>query len=569
LVLLTAAAIFALLWMLTEPDEAPPLEPVAYDALPGWTDDDQSEALAAFLRSCPKLGGDTRFKDACAEARALGEGASETEARAFFEAHFTPHAVGGPEGLVTGYYEPELEGSRERNSRFNVPVYARPDDLVAITDDLKRARYNNRLTALRDSGTERVPYYTRQEIEEGALAGRGLELLYLEDPVDAFFLHVQGSGSVRLTDGGRVRLGYAGKNGHPYSSIGRVLVERGELSKDQASMQGIKAWVREDPERGRELLWENRSFIFFRELLAGQAEEGPVGAQGVTLTAGRSLAVDASFHALGLPVYVVAPELRPEGEPFQRLMIAQDVGSAIKGMQRGDIFFGTGEDAGRVAGTTRHAVRFYVLLPKANASAGSWPYHAAMTKRGKDSKEKQNLSAEDVALWREVAHSILPLAKTRPPGTKPSVEPAAKSSPPRKKPAAEAVPAPKTSHRPQESSLDRRALRQLETGKQAIEARLDLHGMRQTQAHRALGAFLRQAQANGHRHALIITGRGREEQATGFYDAEERGILRRAVPRWLQEPEFAGFIVSFSPAPRRLGGEGALYVRLRRKGKTA
>jgi membrane-bound lytic murein transglycosylase A len=297
----------------------------------------------------------------------LGEGLGPDAARAFFETRYTPHRIEGcrEPGLVTGYYEPEVEGARERGGRFQVPVYGRPDDLVPLTPDTMRARFNDRLTSMRQTAEGLVPYYTRGQIDDGALAGRGLELLYLDDPVELYFMQVQGSGRVRFVDGSTLRLGYSGKNGHPYTSIGRLLIERGLLPSGAASMQGVKAWLRADPARGGALMAENESYVFFRTLGVDEGCHGPLGADGAALTPERSLAVDASYHRLGTPIFVTAPDLvTPEGAPFRRLMIAQDVGSAIRGPERGDIFFGSGEAAGAIAGTTKAAARFTLLLPK-------------------------------------------------------------------------------------------------------------------------------------------------------------------------------------------------------------
>jgi membrane-bound lytic murein transglycosylase len=205
---------------------------------------------------------------------------------------------------------------------------------------------------------------SREEIDKGALAGKGLELVYL-DPVELFFMQVQGSGRVRLPDGTHLRLGYATKNGHPYTSIGKKLVELGEDKPKSMTMQGIKDWLRADKERGNKMMWENKSYVFFRLLDGKEGEDGPIGAQGVSLTPGRSLAVDPSFHALGLPVFVEAPAMKGDGAPFRRLMIAQDVGSAIKGVERGDIYWGSGDDAGAIAGKTLAPAEFIVLLPNA------------------------------------------------------------------------------------------------------------------------------------------------------------------------------------------------------------
>jgi membrane-bound lytic murein transglycosylase A len=347
------------------PVEAVHLTPIDFTEIDGWQEDDQSAALAALLRSCRAAG--TAALPPCAFAMTLGETASRDVARAFFEAHYTPHRIGsGAEpGLVTGYYEPEFFGARTRGRRFQVPVHGRPGDLVPIAPDLERARFNDRLTSMRQTPEGLVPYYTRAEIDGGALSGRGLELLYLDDVVELFFMQVQGSGLVRLREGGSVRLTYVGKNGHPYTSIGKLLVERGELASGAASMQAVKEWLRADVARGRRLMAENASYVFFRELDADEGCDGPLGAEGVALTARRSLAVDAAVHALGTPIYVTAPDLiTPECAPFRRLMIAQDVGSAIRGPERGDIFWGCGEAAGAIAGGTLAAARFIVLLPK-------------------------------------------------------------------------------------------------------------------------------------------------------------------------------------------------------------
>ena len=344
-------------------DQTIRLKPVSFAEIKGWAGDDHAAALRAFIKSAhadPEL----PYGDA---AILLGDGVSREAARKFFEDLYTPHVVedSGETGLVTGYYEPEVNGSRERGGKFQVPVYRRPDDIVLVKPDLLRALYNDGHSVRRRKGEELVPYYTRAEIEAGALEGRGLELLYLDDPVELFFMQVQGSGRVRLPDGSWVRLGYAAKNGHRYTSIGKLLAERGEKPPQGLTMEGLKWWLRADPARGLALMHENRSYVFFRELPEAEAGEGPVGAQGVPLTPGRSLAVDTAYHKLGTPVFVAAPDLATaEGRPFRRLMIAQDVGSAIRGKERGDIYWGSGDDAGAIAGSTKEKARFYILLPK-------------------------------------------------------------------------------------------------------------------------------------------------------------------------------------------------------------
>ena len=344
-------------------DEPINLKPVTFAELDGWREDNHAAAFRALLKSChadPEL-------PFCAAAILLGENVSGEAARIFFEDLYTPHVIEGSDtpGFVTGYYEPEVQGSRTRGGKFQVPVYRRPDDLITLAPDTERARFNDRVTGMRQTPEGRVPYYTREEIGAGALSGRGLELLYLDDEVELFFMQVQGSGRVRLADGSSVRLGFAGKNGHPYTSIGKLLVERGEGTPDKTTMAGVKAWLRADLMRGRAVMEENRSYVFFRALDGEEGRDGPLGAEGVPLTPGRSLAVDTEYHRLGLPVFVTVPGLTTqEGQPFRRLMIAEDVGSAIRGPERGDIFWGSGAAAGAIAGSTRHAARFYVLLPK-------------------------------------------------------------------------------------------------------------------------------------------------------------------------------------------------------------
>lgn len=354
-------------------------EPVAFADLPAWSKDDHLAAFRAFTKSAPALGHGVRHVSGktciasetliSAVLRAAAEADRITTpeaARAFFEAGFVPHRLvhRGAEGLLTGYYEPVLAGSRTREGPFRIPVYRRPPDLENLVAEEERGALAGGLThACRAPDGGLVPYATRAEIEGGCLAGQGLELVWLADPVDAFFMHIQGSGRIRLPDGELIRVTYDGKNGHPYTSIGRYLIDAGLFAANDMSLDALKAWLTADPERGRAVMHENKSFVFFREL----AGDSPLGALSIPLSPGRSLAVDTAFHAIGTPVYVTAPELNPWGgtDGFNRLMIAQDVGSAIRGPERGDIFFGSGDEAGRWAGTTKHAGRFLVLLPRA------------------------------------------------------------------------------------------------------------------------------------------------------------------------------------------------------------
>lgn len=352
---------------------------ISFADLPGWGDDDHLAAFLAFVKSARAViraaSGGTSEKTKTAD-RALAnvaqracqiapDVASNEAARQFFERTCTPHRVEHPagKGLLTGYYEPVLDGSRECEGPFQVPIYRRPPDLVNLVGEAERGALADGLTHARETAAGPVPYATRADIENGALKGQGLELLWLADPVDAFFLHVQGSGRIRLGKGETVRITYDGKNGHPYTSIGRHLIDAGLMSADTMSLDALKVWLTANPERAPGVLQQNKSFVFFREL--DGAAEAPLGALGTGLTDGRSLAVDTGFHALGTPVYVSAPALKPWDErPFARLMIAQDVGSAIRGPERGDIYYGSGDDAGRLAGTTKHAGHFFVLRAK-------------------------------------------------------------------------------------------------------------------------------------------------------------------------------------------------------------
>lgn len=365
--------------------DGPRFVPRAFADLPLWTRDRHGEAFAAFRRSCARIdwvareraskaGGAAKAKPhpllaVCLRALALAERVDDARAKAFFESHFVPHEVvrANGEGFLTGYFEPELRASRTQSAAFNVPVYGKPDDLVVLVPDEKRGTLSDRMTAGRRTPDGVEPYPTRKAIEQGALRGRGLELVFLDDPVAAFIMHVQGSGRAVLADGTVLRLSYAAKNGHAYTSIGRLLVERGEIDKDEMSLDSLTGWLRAHPKQARELMWENSSYIFFKEVLDQDPETGPLGAQNVALTAGRSLAVDPGFHGLGTPVWVSAPDLDAHGGAgFHRLMVAQDVGSAIKGPERGDIFWGSGETAGAIAGRTRHKGRFHVLLPRSD-----------------------------------------------------------------------------------------------------------------------------------------------------------------------------------------------------------
>jgi membrane-bound lytic murein transglycosylase A len=359
-----------------EPPKTKTLEAVSWTELPGWTDDDPRAAWETFLRSCTRLKAQSAWRESCALAEQLPAAAS---VRAFFEGQFRPFRVanadGSVEGLATGYYEPLLRGSRRKEGPYRYPLYAAPADLLIVdlaetNPELKHLRLRGRL-----EGRRVLPYYPRAEIERGLPALAGKELLWLDDPVDLFFLQIQGSGRVRLPTGELVRIGYADQNGQPYKSIGRYLVEQGELKLEQASMQGIKAWGAANPLRLEALLNQNPSYVFFRELpqiegdegskLEGAATtDGPVGALGVALTPERSIAVDPRYIPLGAPVFL-ATTWPGSAQPLARLVLAQDSGGAIRGAVRADYFWGFGDAAGEQAGRMRQSARLWVLLPRA------------------------------------------------------------------------------------------------------------------------------------------------------------------------------------------------------------
>ena len=357
------------------------LQPAGFADLAGWQTDDQAAALGAFRRSCARIarraagkplaaagtlaGRAGDWRAVCRAAAALPPG-KEAAARRFFENHFRAYAVfgpDGPDGLFTGYYEPEVDGARQPGRGYGVPLYRKPDDLISASLGRFRGQWQGDHIAGRLQGNALVPYHDRQAINAGALAGRGLELLWLKDPVEAFFLQVQGSGRVRLEDGTVVRVGYAGRNGHPYKSIGRELISQGEITKQAMSMAAIRAWIAANPGPGARLMEANPSYVFFRELTG----DGPIGAEGVALTAGRSLAVDGKLIPYGVPVWVDTTDPLNGGAPLRRLMVAQDTGGAITGAVRGDLFWGAGEQAAARAGAMSEGGRYFILLPKSLA----------------------------------------------------------------------------------------------------------------------------------------------------------------------------------------------------------
>ena len=338
------------------PEKRVALAPISFNEVAGWGDDKHAEALATFRRSCPKLaagpetkiatdGGErtitaAEWKRICDAGAAIKAGDNRA-ARAFFEGNFRPLVVQAP-GKFTGYFEPDMRGSKAPSRLFTVPVYRRPPDL---TDK---------------------PYYTRAEIEQGALKGKGLEIAYVQDPVGLFEVQVQGSGKILLAEGGTMTLGFDGSNNRPYTAIGAVLVEMGVMKKEDATWPVIRDWLKRNPQQARDVMRKNERYIFFKDTKSQTA----AGAEGVPLTAQRSLAVDTTLTPFGTPVWIdtVRPVARKAGatEPYRRLMIAQDVGAAIKGPARGDVFFGSGVQAADWAGRMTSAGRAIVLVPNKN-----------------------------------------------------------------------------------------------------------------------------------------------------------------------------------------------------------
>lgn len=332
--------------------------------LPGWRDDDPAAVWDALLASCGPLKTQEAWRTVCTAALTAPRPDRE-RARRFFELNFIPYQLlqpdGGSEGLATGYYEPLLRGSRKPTARYRYPIYGTPDDLISI--DLPAFGIESRESRLRGrlDGKRVVPYFDRAQIESAAAPLRGREIAWVDDPVELFFLQIQGSGRLDLDGGGVMRVGFAEHNGQPYRSIGRLLIDRGELPAERTSMQGIKAWAQQNPDKLREVLDYNPRYIFFRELPAGLS--GPLGALGVPLTARRSIAVDPRFVPLGAPVFL-ATTWPLSNKPLNQLMLAQDTGSAIRGAVRADFFWGYGDDAGREAGRMKQALRLWVLLPQ-------------------------------------------------------------------------------------------------------------------------------------------------------------------------------------------------------------
>ena len=348
-------------------------EPISVTSLAGWQNDDHANALETFQRSCQEILSTAhgfkrlaKFGGELKDWQALCQTALKTKnPKAFFEENFAAfkiHDPDRPQGLYTGYYEPEAEGSLVKTTEYQVPVYNKPQDLVALSeaDQTKLGLAYGKMVDGRPTA-----YSTRKEIEQGALANRGLEIVWLKSWVDAFFIHIQGSGRVRLADGKIIRLAYAAKTGQPYTGIGGVLLAKGVGTKDTMSMELLRNWMKAHPAEARELMWNNKSYIFFRQIEVPSLDLGALGAQQVNLTPLRSLAVDRSIWMFGTPIWIDTRTPPEAGaKPFQHLMVAQDTGTAIKGYVRGDVYWGWGQDASFNAGHMKSAGAMVVLLPK-------------------------------------------------------------------------------------------------------------------------------------------------------------------------------------------------------------
>jgi len=362
------------------PPPALRLEPASFADLPGWADDDHGRALATFLVSCSRMQGGghdeawTRLgvdheviTATCAAAAGVPLG-EEGATRRFFEQHFRVALATNndeAEGLFTGYYEPELHGSERRGGIYQTPIFRPPANLITIDLGSFREDWKGQQLVGLLSGRSVTPVPARSDIERGALSGRDLEMIWVSSAVDAFFLHIQGSGRVIMDDGRVIRLGYAGKNGRPYFPIGRELIRRGAIAEEDMSMQAIRAWLAANPQEAEEVMAKNPSFVFFRQVDG----PGPIGAQNVVLTPERSLAVDRAFIPLGVPLWLDTRDPH-SGAPLRRLVVAQDTGGAIKGPVRGDLFWGSGAAAGDRAGAMKSPGRYYILLPHEEVHPG-------------------------------------------------------------------------------------------------------------------------------------------------------------------------------------------------------
>lgn len=358
--------------------------PISYEEVPGWKSDNLSETLSVLIRSCDKIqklpkdksmgkfremGKVSDWIPICVAAKMIRSG-NKTEARYFYESRFTPYTVANNQdrkGLFTGYYEAELSGSFGADKRFRYPILSKPRDIISVGLNAFDDKYEGSKITGRIQGNKLIPYYTRSEIEEGALRGRQLETMWVDNAIDAFILHIQGSGRIVLPDGSFVRVSFDGRNGHKYTSIGRKLVSSGEMRLEDVTMPAIRIWMEKNPVAAQALMRENKSYIFFKV----SKDAGPVGAQGVILTPERSIAVDRMFYPMGLPVWL-STTVPGSSEKMRRLMVTQDTGAAINGPVRGDVFWGNGKRAAINAGIMKQEGELYLLLPK-TAARKQWP----------------------------------------------------------------------------------------------------------------------------------------------------------------------------------------------------
>ena len=379
---LAAASLLAACAGTTPSPERPPVAPsagasytlAAWSDLPGFATDRVTEAWPAFRAGCEALVANARsestWQKPCSASLAV-DGTSEAAVRAFLSAHFSPYEIasadGARDGLVTGYYEPSLAGAREPDAQFNVPLHAAPDDLLVVDLASLHPELADRRVRGRIEGRRVVPYWSRRDIDAGAMRNAKV-LAYVADPLDAFFLQIQGSGRIVLPDASVIRLGYADQNGHPYRAIANTLIARGEMTLEQASMQSIRDWARANPSRLADVLETNPSYVFFREVALPApgtlhaAIDGPIGSLGIPLLPRRTIAVDRRSIPLGTPVWIATtqPSTRT---PLQRLVLAQDTGGAIRGAVRADFFWGAGEMAAAEAGRMRESGRLWMLWP--------------------------------------------------------------------------------------------------------------------------------------------------------------------------------------------------------------
>ena len=349
---------------------------LSFDQIDGWSNDQHDLAFQTFLNSChqyfkkePKTGD---FGVTTESLKPIFQSAinnpvlTQQEAKTFFETNFDPILLNGYEnGFVTGYYEPIVYGSRTKTKKFNSPIYRRPTNLVKLNSNKPTVGISSEFTFARKTTNGYEIFPNRSEIQEGALSGLGLEIVYVENAIEAYFIHIQGSAKIMLPDNSVIRINYCAKNGHPYTAIGKFLIQENIISKQDLTATTLRDWLAENPKEAKNLMNKNHSFIFFKEQPSLSDESGPIGAAGIPLVKGRSLAIDKKIHTFGTPIWVSA-ELHGIVNDFKRLMIAQDTGSAIIGPARGDIFMGSGSNAGKIAGEIKHAATMIALTPKSH-----------------------------------------------------------------------------------------------------------------------------------------------------------------------------------------------------------